>query len=280
MRPSHALPSIPAAPAEIDISSPNGAAVGADAATLAYSVRARLANLYGYTAGATHLFASPLGPYFHRGHSGYVPRFVFFGPNTSEASWRVAFLAGLDHRDTRASDALLAVIEDLGRNVEDAHALDLTFFPVVNSAGFFLGAAPRPLGSLHWGRGEAPELDLLEKDARLRAYHGFVRVESTSAESEVLTIRVHAPGDSAHVAPDVELISSDETDPFPVRFENGRSTAGGPLSIADDLPFGPFELTLRVPAAWSDDIYQEAVRSILHRFIRRYRAFQAYGQHL
>ena len=42
----------------------------------------------------------------------------------------------------------------------------------------------------------------------------------------------------------------------------------------------PFELTLRVPTAWSDDDYDRVVMSVLSRFILRYRAFQAYGQHL
>jgi hypothetical protein len=50
--------------------------------------------------------------------------------------------------------------------------------------------------------------------------------------------------------------------------------------VADDLRHAPFELVLRVPAHWPDDLYQSAVSSILTRFILRYRAFQAYGQHL
>jgi hypothetical protein len=68
-----------------------------------------------------------------------------------------------------------------------------------------------------------------------------------------------------------------------VRFEGAAGAAApedGPLSIADDLPGSPFELTLRIPSTWSDDAYQHAVVTLLERFLRRYRAFQAYGQHL
>ena len=85
------------------------------------------------------------------------------------------------------------------------------------------------------------------------------------------------------VAPDVELVSSADFEPWPVQFERAASdfaSADGPLSIAEDLPVQPFELTLRIPATWPDEIYQRAVNVILSRFILRYRAFQAYGQHL
>jgi len=241
--------------------------------------QARLSALYALAQRSNHVFASPLGPFLYRRQSAYLPRFVFFGPGASDESWRVAFLAGFDHRELRASHALLGFVEDLAQSVEDGHGLNLTFFPIANAAGFFLGAPPRPLASLHWGRAHAPELDLLEKDARLRAYHGFVRVESAAPGDDEVSIRVRAPA-ATFASPDVELISSENTDPFPVRFELGPTPAGGPLSIADDLPFGPFELTLRVPPAWPAERYAEAVRTILGRFVLRYRALQAYGQHL
>jgi hypothetical protein len=84
---------------------------------------------------------------------------------------------------------------------------------------------------------------------------------------------VQLPGD--------ELFTSEEARGFHVRFEaDGRPTSDGPLSIADDLSISPFELTLGVPSGWSDDAYQHAVVTLLERFLRRYRAFQAYGQHL
>jgi hypothetical protein len=85
------------------------------------------------------------------------------------------------------------------------------------------------------------------------------------------------------LSPDIELITTEQTEPFPVRFEAGlagRNPVAGPLSAADDLPLTPFELTLRLPAAWSAELYQETAALFLQRFIWRYRAFQAYGQHL
>ena len=246
------------------------------------SFLSRLSALTAFTQRSNHVFASPLGPFYYQARSASLPRFVFFGPNASEESWRVAFLAGFDHRDLRPAQALLGLVEHLADRVEDGHGLNLSFFPIVDAAGLFLRASRRPLASAHWGESAFPEIDLLEKDARLTGYHGFVRVESAPLGDEIVSIVVRAPGGLA-AAPDVELISSEDTDPFPVRFERTDTLLApttGPLSVADDFAVSPFELTLRIPSAWPDDIHQEAVQVILSRFILRYRAFQAYGQHL
>lgn len=243
---------------------------------------AHLSAVYALTQRSRHLFASPLGPFDHFGAKAWLPRFVFFGPNASDVSWRLAFLAGFDARDLRSAHSLLSFIERLLQHTEDAHGLDLTFFPLVNTTGLVAGAAAPSLVSEHWGRTAAPEIDLLEKDARLRGYHGYIRIEAAAPGEEMLTLRVREPLGLAS-APDVELISSEDVDPFPVRFERGpagRAPADGPLSVSDDLPVQPFELTLRIPSTWPDEIAHDAVGIILTRFLHRYRAFQAYGQHL
>jgi len=42
----------------------------------------------------------------------------------------------------------------------------------------------------------------------------------------------------------------------------------------------PFELTVRIPSAWSLDQYAEAASTILKRFVLRYRGFMSYAQYL
>jgi hypothetical protein len=244
--------------------------------------QAQLSALYTLAQKNSHVFGSPLGPISLGGRRAWLPRFVFFGPHASDDSWRLAFLAGFDHRDLRAGLALLRLVERLAENAEDGHGLNLSFFPLVDAAGLFLRAPARRLDLAHWAHSAAPEIGVLEKDARLRGYHGFIRVEAAAADDDLITICVRQPSGLAS-SPDVELISSADTDPFPVRFERSSSAtpvSGGPLTVADDLPIQPFELTLQMPPAWPDELYDDAVGFILGRFILRYRAFQAYGQHL
>lgn len=252
------------------------------ARTAEESFRVQLSTLYALSQQSDHLFASPLGPVFQLFRHAYVPRFVFFGPHASEDSWRLAFLAGFDHRDLRASRAVTGLTRHLAENAEEGHGLDLSFFPLVDAGGLFLGTGPRALAAEPWGRSTEPEIDLLAKDAQLRGYHGFVRIETAAPGEDSIVVTVRHP-ESPLSTPDLELISTVETEPFSVRFECAPQSALvrlGPLALADDLPVQPFELALRIPTAWSDDAWQEAVTRILTRFIRRYRAFQAFGQHL
>jgi hypothetical protein len=241
----------------------------------------RLSAVYALGQENPHVFASPLGPFAYAGaREASVPRFVFFGPHTTDASWRVAFLAGFDCEDLRASHALLGLVEFLARHADEGYGLNLTFFPLVDVAGLEFGTRPRALAAAHWAQSVIPEITLLEKDARGASYHGFVRVETAAPGEDVVVLEMRAP-DGAFTSPDVEICTSDDFESFPVRFERARATpAGGPLTIAADMPVAPFELVLRVPAAWPDELYRSAVTSILGRFIVRYRAFQAFGQHL
>lgn len=257
---TRALPSIPAAAPEL--------------------LARRLSELYGLAQRSNYVFGSPVGPFYREGRSYTVPRFVYFGPHTSDESLRLAFYAGFDHSDLRGTLGLLHFVERLALAPELGQGLNLSFFPLIDVLGLAGVTGDRALATAHWGRRPAPELELIEKDACLHGYHGFVRIE-LGAGDEAISIRLRGHPDLEAVG--VELISSLDVDPLPVRWEAGTAgflPADGPLSIADDLPLPPFELTLRLPAAWPAELHREAVGSILKRFILRYRGHHAYAQHL
>ena len=241
----------------------------------------RLDALYALAQKNRHVFASPLGTVSFGGRDALLPRFVFFGPNTTDVSWRLAFLAGFDREDLRATHALLGLIDFLSHHAEHGYGLNLSFFPIIDIAGAAFRAPARQLAGAHWAHSVAPEIMLLEKDARNSGYHGYVRIETAAVGEDVIGVRMRTPS-GVPASPDVEIVTTRDFEPYPVRFESGGTDqpTDGPLSIADDLPVQPFELTFRIPPTWSDDIYQTAVNLTLSRFILRYRAFQAYGMHL
>jgi hypothetical protein len=241
----------------------------------------QLSNLYQRVQRSHYVFGSPIGPFVAAKRDFHLPRFVYFGPNASDAALRLSFLGGFDHRDLRPTLALLRLVEGLALKPDLGEGLNLSFFPLLDVLGLAKIAPGRRLLEENWARPTSPEIVLLEKDARVRGYHGFVRVESGVGE-DVVTVSLRAPAPLENVAPALELISSDDVDPIPVRWESDASPYSdhGLLAIADDLPLQPFELTVRIPAAWPLDHYAEAAASILKRFVLRYRGFISYAQHL
>lgn len=243
------------------------------------SFQTQLSRLYRIAQRSDYVFASPLGPFFHEGRHYPLPRFVYFGPHTSDSSLRLAFYAGWRHADLRATFSLLHFIERLATQPDIGHGLNLSFFPLADVRGLIQNA-DRDLNSAAWTLPPAghEEIELLSVDVRNTHYHGFVRLEIT--QEDAITVTLRAP-DVSHSYTGVELINSEDFGAWPVRWE-GQSTAAitGPLSLAEDLPRQPFEITLAIPAAWTDRQHHDAVAHVLHHFILRQRAFESSAWHI
>jgi hypothetical protein len=236
--------------------------------------------LYALSQRSNYVFGSPIGPFYHKAHHLNLPRFVYFGPHTHDESLRLAFYAGFEHADLRSTFALLHLVERLAIAPDIGQGLNLSFFPLVDAVGLFQGGTARDLARENWQHSSAPEINLLQKDARSRGYHGFVRILTASGTDEI-SVSLRAQDDAVISTPGVEFISSEDFEPLTVRWEaTSPLIVDGPLTLSDDLPFRAFELTLRIPAAWPAGLYREAVSSVLKRFILRYRTLQAYAQHL
>ena len=243
--------------------------------TSSHALNEQLGALYALSQRSNYVFGSPIGPFYHRALHLNLPRFVYFGPHTHDESLRLAFLTGFDHQDLRGSFALLQFIEHLILTPDLGHGLNLSLFPLVDVVGLQHGVSNRLLVSENWARPKTPEIELLGKDARTRGYHGFVRIITTTDTDEI-TVSLRGTDEASGV----ELISSEDFEPLPVRWEAGAYDSvptEGPLTLVDDLPFRPFELTLEVPSAWPTDLHRTAVSSVLKRFILRYRGLQAHG---
>ncbi len=244
------------------------------------SLSARLRFLAEAAQASDHVFASPLGPFFAGDKPVYLPRFVYFGSNSSEASLRLALLAGIGRHDLLAAQALVAFVEGLARHPDIGQGVNLSVFPVVNARRFLADAEERDLAAVHWARSDEPEIKLLSMEARVRSYHGFVSVVTTHDKTPAARVRTVL---TDHVAAsDVELFNSEDFGPWSVRFETlaARAATEGPLTLAEDLAFAPFEVEVELPAHWSQAHADRSLAALLKRLIQRYRGFYAYGQHI
>lgn len=248
------------------------------------ALTARLDRLYARTEQAPAVFASQLGPIRVQGRDFPLPRFLYLSPFGSDETLRVAVHAGYDHRDERSTDALLHFIERLLLAPDLGDGVNLAFFPLIDILGHASDDI-RGLAAESWVAPLAPEIDLLARDARQRAYDVFVRLETAPAaagsEDDLITVRVR--GGFSEDLRDVgdTLLSSAEFEPFPVRFETEAGAIGdGPLSLTDDLGRAPLELTFALPASWTAELYREAVSLVFKRLLLRYRGHQSFGQHI
>jgi hypothetical protein len=237
----------------------------------------QLAALYELAQNSSHVFASPLGPVLDEGRESQLPRFVYFGPESSDASLRIAFYAGFDRRRLAPTVALLRFIEQLARRPALGEQLSLSFFPLID----VFGRSPAEAVGQRWATSQLPEIRALAVDADQRRYDAYVCVEPVAAD-DVLTVQLRTAGAAANPAPAVELMLDEDVRPFSVRWqvESTDAVGDGPLSLAGNAGPRAFEIALRLPESWSFEAQQEATALILSRFVCRYRALMAYGQNL
>lgn len=249
-------------------------------ARIATHLASRISTLYKLAEGSEAVFGSPLGPFDEGAVSHYLPHFVYFGSHQSSAALSLAVLAGFNREELPAVRAQLALIEELIKQPDIGRGINVSFFPVANVRGLLGEGGSRDLLGEHWGRSLEPEIRLIHQYSKQQGYQGFLRIASTSDREpsalvrSVLSTTAHPTG--------VEVFSSTDFDPWPVRFEavSQSLVAGGPLSFSGDPAFAPFEVELALPADWPQSRWDRELSRHLKRLIISYRGFQAYGQHL
>jgi hypothetical protein len=239
-----------------------------------------LQRLTSLAAHSPNLFASPLGPLYHRDELFMLPRHLFIGENAAEEAWRMAIYAGFSGTDTRAGLASLRTLERLALEPKLGESFNLAFNTFVNPSGLADGTVTTR-GGHHllehsWADSPAPELQLLKRDALTMQYDCVFIVRSEPGIDELRGwLRGFAPGDPFLHARPVRGTSKAGYLPFkfPVQWEShpeGQEARTGPLTLADDLRRRPFEVTLLVPAGpaleWAIQAVSHTVRVFLNNF--------------
>ena len=239
----------------------------------------RIGALYELAQKSNHVFGSPLGPLSDDLSDRYLPRFVYFGPNTSQESIRLAVLAGFTRHDRVAVNALLVFIEGLAQASDLGDSLNLSFFPVVAVEALIGSAEESDLTEERWDLPRQPEVALLRQEILRSSYQAFVRITTTADEQPSAWVRsVHS---SAAQPSHAQIFSPGDFEPWVVTFETvSPVSVAGPLNLAPQLPFTPFEVELAIPADWSQRKTDRALAGKLKSLIQHYRAYLAFGQHL
>ena len=218
----------------------------------------RLARLSPRAERSTALFAAPLGP---DEQGFYLPRFVAFGPNSTDFDARISVLAGFAENDDASSVAAFDLIENAVAVPATIGGVVLDVVPLVNRGS-------GDLWSASWITGERPELALLEREYRRLAPHAVVKLRQGpwrfpqgTVRGEALSHWLDEAAPALHAAGWVEHQAHE----FLVEGIDG---------LVPDLPFRPLELQLTLGRDTAGNT------AALHAIVQRIRALLAHGQHL
>ena len=222
------------------------------------AVLERLARLSPRAERSASLFAAPLGP---DEHGLYLPRFVAFGPSSTDADARISLLAGFAEGDDAASLAAFDLLDFAAETPAAIGGVVLDVVPVVNRG-------PGDLWSAPWLTANRPELALLEREYRRLAPHATIQVRGGAFRFPQGLVR----GDS---------LTHWLDDAAPSLFAAGwleqpsdRLLGEGLDGLVPDLPFRPLELQLTL----SRD--HAANAAALRAIVQRIRELLAHAQHL
>ncbi len=218
----------------------------------------RLARLSPRAERSTSLFAAPLGP---DGQGFYLPRFVAFGPNSTDFDARISVLAGFSESDEVSSLAAFDLVEHAVAAPATIGGVVLDVVPLVNRGS-------GDLWSGSWITGERPELALLEREYRRLAPHAVVKLRHGPWRFPQATVRGESLGQWLDGAAPALLAAGWVEQPAHELIVEGID------GLVPDLPFRPLELQLTLGRDAAGNA--AALRAI----VQRIRALIAHGQHL
>ncbi len=222
------------------------------------AVLERLARLSPRAERSAALFAAPLGP---DEHGFYLPRFVAFGPNSTDLDARISVLAGFAEGDESSSLAAFDLIDAATAAPETIGGVVLDVVPLVNRG-------PGDLWSASWTTGERPELALLEREYRRLAPHAVVKLRRGPWRFPQGTVRGESLSHWLDGAAPALLAAGWVEQPAHQIMVEGID------GVVPDLPFRPLELQLTLGR---DAVGNSAA---LRAIVQRIRALLAHGQHL
>ncbi len=218
----------------------------------------RLARLSPRAERSASLFAAPLGP---DEHGLYLPRFVAFGPNSTDADARLSVLAGFDENDAASSLAAFDLLDFATATPAAIGGIVLDVVPVVNRGGGDLWSAP-------WLTAGRPELALLEREYRRLAPHAVIELRSGAFRFPQGLVRGDSLTHWLEGAAPTLFAAGWLEQPLSRLFGEGLE------GLVPDLPFRPLELQLTLGR--DADGNAAALRAI----VQRIRGLLAHAQYL
>jgi protein MpaA len=213
------------------------------------------------------------------------------GPHGGGDPVRIGLFAGIHGDEPAGTHALVRVILGLQAQPLLATGYELFFYPICNPSGFATGsrlsASGKDLNREFWKNSVEPEVQLLEREIRTRAFHGLISLHSDDTSpgmygfvrGAVLTRGLLEPALAA-----AERILPRNREPlidgFPA--ENGiiSECYDGILTSPPELDPAPFEIILETPHRAAEDLQIQAFVVGIETVLTEYQKLLAFAANL
>jgi len=248
------------------------------------SVREAIRPIEELARGSQHLFTAHLELTGHQGERVTVPRFLFAGPGSADASFlRIGIFGGL-HGDEEASVlGAITFLEHLHRDPELARGYELFVYPVCNPTGYAddtrWSRNGVDLNRQFWRDSAEPEIVLLERQLVNLAFDGIVALHSDDTSGGLYGfVKGHAL--TRHVL-EPALARAEAVLPrnYDKSIDNFQANEGiidtgyaGVLSAPPAQHPRPLEIVFETPQLSPMNLQVEAHRLALEEILLRFRA--------
>jgi murein peptide amidase A len=251
------------------------------------SIANLLAPLAELSRRSPHLVAASLGRFESQG-AYEIPRFHFAGAKGGDDPVRIGIFAAIHGDEPASTHALAQFLTLLEHNPEFATGYDLFAYPVCNPTGFEDGTREsrrgRDLNREFWNQSQEPEVALLEREIRARAFHGLISLHTDDTSpglygfvrGATLTQYLLDPALKAAA----QLLPRNENqiiDGFSAREGIIRRGYEGVLSAPPKARPRPFEIILETPHEAPQYLQEKALVVALQTILAEYRKLMAYA---
>lgn len=245
--------------------------------------------------GSRHLLSKSLRRFDSGGEAYALPRYFWYGPPGGGDTFRLGLFATLNGDEPEGGIALARFLSALEREPELARGYALFIYPLCNPTGFEdntrLSRAGHALNRLFWTESDAPEVNFLESEIWMQAFHGIINLRSAGdstgvygfASGAVLSQNLLEP--ALHAAEQfLPRNRRRQIEGIPARrgmvYADIYNAREGVLRAVPGLDRPPFEITLATPRSSPLHLQVEAHRAALTAILAEFRYLQAIGQNL
>ncbi|HEY1172276.1 MAG TPA: succinylglutamate desuccinylase/aspartoacylase family protein [Verrucomicrobiae bacterium] len=254
------------------------------------SIANLLAPLNRLAETSPNLLVKSAGKFDHHGEAYDLPRYMFIGPKGGDEPIRIGLFAAIHGDEPAGAYALVQFLTLLERFPELAKGYCLFVYPVCNPTGFEDNTRNsrrgRDLNREFWNNTSEPEVQLLQQELVLHAFHGIVSLHADDT-SDGLYGFAHGATLTKHLV-EPALKAAEEflprnhnsiIDGFNARNGIIRKGYQGILSAPRNTP-RPFEIIFETPHAAPQYQQEKAFVVALQAILNEYRKLVAYAPNL